>query len=134
MKNDYLCPKCKSYLKANNKIIFSAKKQNGKLGLILLSSELGDYNVITHSSYKLEKGEKLEILCPLCHKILSAPDINKNLAMVLMVDEGGNEFEIYFSEIVGEKCTYKIKGGKLKEVYGHDSEKYTNFFGETPGY
>jgi len=50
-----------------------------------------------------------------------------------MRDKNDNESTILFSKIVGEKCTYKVEGGKV-ESYGADSETYFNFFGETPRY
>ena len=62
-----------------------------------------------------------------------ATEIHENLAKVLMLDEKNNEYEILFSEIVGEKCTYKIKEEDI-ELFGDHASKYMNFFGEIPKY
>ena len=44
-----------------------------------------------------------------------------------MIDEQGKEFDIYFSNIAGEKCTYKISGATV-ESKGPDSTKYNKYF------
>ncbi len=126
MKNNYLCPKCKGHLQIGDNIIFSAKTEKNKRGLILLNPQLGNYTIINHPSFKLEQGEKLDILCSICHKTLSVPELNKNLVKVLMIDEENNEYELLFSRIVGEKCTFKIKDKKIEE-FGEHSSHYLDF-------
>ncbi|PLX10711.1 MAG: hypothetical protein C0594_04535 [Marinilabiliales bacterium] len=133
MKANYICPDCKGQLLVADKICFAARKPNKDAGLIFLSPEIGDYSVISHQDFRLEEGEKLEIFCPICHANLVADDVNKNLAAVQVVDNGGNESKILFSEIVGQRCTYKITESNI-EAYGDDLEEYTNFFGEVPKY
>lgn len=61
----------------------------------LLNAELGDYTVISHPALKFETGERVEFLCPVCHKNLTASGINDHLCMVLMVDENDKEYEVY---------------------------------------
>ena len=58
---------------------------------------------------------------------------NKNLSKIILIDEEQNESGILFSEIVGQRCTYKISETEV-EAYGEDMEEYTNFFGEAPKY
>lgn len=129
MKNSYLCPYCKGHLKIKDYIIFAAKtSENNKRGLIFISPQLGDYHHLSHSSFKLSEGDKIQFLCPLCHANLAALSINQNLAEVIMVDLDGKEHDIYFSEIVGEKCTYKIHNKDI-QTFGENSDKYVNYFG-----
>lgn len=128
MKNEYICPYCRGHLKVGGNIIFSVRTSKGGLGLLLLSPELGNYHCTNHQSLELVEGEKLETFCPICHTNLKAISVNQNLAEVIMIDEKGEEFEIYFSEIIGEQCTYKIKESEI-ESYGADSNDYTNYFG-----
>jgi hypothetical protein len=45
-----------------------------------------------------------------------------------MIDEDGKEYNIYFSGIAGEKCTYKISGDKLEEREGPDVKIYDKYF------
>ncbi len=130
-RKEYLCPKCEGYLKINMKIIFLIQKDNGGRGLILLNPELGDYKRISHESLKLKDGDHVSFFCPICHADLSAVDINKNLAGIKMIYEDGTEYKILFSEILGEKCTYKVYKREV-EAFGEDSSQYLNFFGTGP--
>ena len=132
MNNDYLCPSCRGQLKVNNNIVFSAKNKHGEGGLLILSPELGDYVVKKHPRFNYKEGEHVDFYCPICHADL-ASDISENLAEIIMIDDNKKEFEIFFSEIAGEKCTYKISGDAV-ESYGKDSTHYINFFGEEPKY
>ena len=128
MDNSYLCPFCRGQLKVADHIVFSAKSETGKRGILFLSPQLGDYHCVNNESFQLVEGEHLEILCPICHSNLTAIDVNRNLAEVIMVDKNNEESTIYFSEIVGEKCTYKIHEKDI-ESYGENSAQYMNYFG-----
>ena len=65
---------------------------------------------------------------------LTDQTISKNLAKIKMIDSKGCEYDIYFSEIFGEKCTYKISGDKKMEVFGEDAADCQNYWGEAPKY
>ena len=45
-----------------------------------------------------------------------------------MIDELGDEYEIYFSEIIGEQVTIKIHESDI-ESFGDDTDTYMNYFG-----
>ena len=34
----------------------------------------------------------------------------------MMIEDNGKEYNIYFSGIVGEKCTYKIRDNKVEKI------------------
>lgn len=131
--NDFICPACRGHLRPSNKIILSAKNHKGKVGLILLSPELGEYSVVHHKSFEMVEGEHIDIFCPVCHADLGSLHEDKNLAKVNMIDEENVEYDILFSEVVGRKCTYKIHGDMV-EAFGADANIHTNFWGETPRY
>lgn len=124
MKTNYLCPKCKGFLNVGEYVIFSTRNKNHDVGLILLHQELGNYKVVKHPDYKYEEGECLEFFCPICHKSLSTGDKEK-LVKILMVDEN-KTFNVLFSQIAGEKSTYKIIGDNV-EAFGKHKSKYYNF-------
>ncbi len=124
MKTNYLCPKCKGFLNVGENVIFSTRNKNHDVGLILLHSELGNYKVIKHPDYHYEEGERLEFFCPICHKSLSTGGKEK-LVKILMVDEN-KTFHVLFSQIAGEKSTYKITGDNV-EAFGKHKHKYLNF-------
>jgi len=102
--------------------------------MILFNPMLGQYDIHHHETFKPQEGEHLDILCPLCHANLTDQTISKHLARIKMVDGKGSEFDIYFSEIVGMKCTYKISGDKKVESFGADADEYRNYWGESPRY
>jgi len=133
MKKSYICPDCRGHLNVGEEILFVAKTNEGVKGIVVLSTKLGDYKRFKHPEFKYEKGDSLEFYCPLCHGSLVATDLNDNLAKVLLVDEKGEEYEVLFSGIAGENCTYKIKEDDM-EVFGESSAVYMNYFGEGPRY
>jgi len=109
-------------------IIFTAKnKKTKEAGIILLSPQVGDYSCIMHPSLVLTNGDRVEFYCPICHKSLTAHDVNENLVQIIMEDEKNEKHKIYFSGVTGEHCTYKISEENL-EKYGEHSEKYYKYF------
>ena len=133
MAHDFYCPYCRGILNVEDKIVFSVKMKNGVRGLVFLSPDLGNYQTITNPSFKVEEGELHHYLCPICHSNLAALEINQNLVKVLLRDENQRVYEILFSGIAGEHCTYKLREEEL-ETFGEDADKYQNFFGEGPRY
>ena len=97
-------------------------------GILLLNPELGNYDLIHHSSIKFEEGDILDFICPVCRADLTATDINRNLATVIMIDENNKEFDVYFSRICGEHSTFLIHEDDIVEKYGKDSSAYVNYF------
>ena len=104
------------------KIVISAKAQDGSEGLIALSSKLGDYNVQFPKTLRQKKGDLLTLFCPVCHENLSSGK-HVNLARVLAVDESRQEFDILFSQVIGEQSTLKMMGDHV-ELFGNDVYKY----------
>ena len=131
--NNFLCPKCRSQLVPNKKIVLMARLPEGKTGLLLLSPRLGEYSAPTHTTVQVKEGDKVDIFCPICHQDLGDYMDHQNLARIIMIDERGEEYDIVFSEIIGQRCTYKIHGEEV-EKYGEDADLYTNFWGEVPKY
>ncbi|MBK8946843.1 MAG: hypothetical protein IPM32_16455 [Ignavibacteriae bacterium] len=128
MKNDFLCPYCKGKLNVKSNIVLAVRTEAQKRGLIFLSPKLGNYQVTTHPSFNLKEGEHLEIFCPMCHANLKAIEFDENLAKMFMMDESQKVYEIVFSEIAGEHCTYKLVDSMI-ESYGEHQNNYVNHFG-----
>lgn len=130
MKTNFLCPHCRGHLRVSNSIIFLTKTSKGNSGLLLVSSELGDYSVKMHPEYNhFEEGEIINFICPICYENLDAEEYDKNLAKVIMQEEDGKESTIVFSKITGEKCTYQIYKDSVK-YYGGNAEGYKSVFGD----
>ena len=128
MFNDFLCPHCEGHMMIAGHIIFAAvRKKDNRTGVILLNPKIGDYTSVLHPSFKVDEGEEVDFLCPMCHKDLAAMDVNQKLVRIIMVDEYSDKHEIFFSGIAGEHCTYKITGAKIEST-GEASEKYLKYF------
>lgn len=121
----YLCPHCHGCISLDEKIIFSVRTPDFKVGLISLQTELGKYSVHKHNGFEFDEGDELDFYCPICHAEL-ASTVHANLAHVVMIDEKNNQFEIYFSKTAGKKSTYKVIGETM-EIYGDDSAEYIDF-------
>ncbi len=123
----YLCKACRGVLNVKTSIILSATKLNSSnKGLLYLNPELGNYTVDTHPTFKIEEGEEYLINCPICHAHLNSLKYD-HLVRIKMIDDKGEEFDIYFSDIVGEKCTFKISGSMVEKM-GPDAVKYDKYF------
>ena len=95
---------------------------------MLLNPELGNYNLIHHSSIEIQEGESLDFFCPICRADLSAVDLHRNLIRILMTDENNKEFDVYFSKICGEHSTFLIQNDNIVEKFGEESSSYVNYF------
>jgi len=127
MATQYLCKACRGVLNVKTSIVLSAAKINSsKKGLVYLNPELGNYTVTTHPTFQMKEGEEYVITCPICHSHLNSLKYD-HLVRIIMIDDQDREFDIYFSDIVGEKCTYKISGGYVEKI-GPDSVKYDKYF------
>lgn len=127
MATEYLCKACRGVLNVKTSIILSAMNAtNSKKGLVYLNPELGNYTVTTHPTFRMEEGEEYLIKCPICHAHLNSLKYD-HLVRIIMIDDNGQESDIYFSDIVGEKCTYKISGSKVEKI-GPDALKYNKYF------
>jgi hypothetical protein len=128
MAVEYLCKVCRGHLNVKTSIVLAATKtNNSKRGLVFLNPEIGNYTTTTHASFKIEEGEEYEYTCPICHSQLNSAKYN-HLVRIIMIDEDGKEFNIYFSGIAGEKCTYKIRGNKIEDKTGPDVKVYDKYF------
>ena len=127
MATEYLCKVCRGHLKVKTSIVLAATKSNSLTrGLVFLNPEIGNYTITTHPSFQIKEGDEYIYTCPICHSQLNSAKYN-HLVRIIMIDDDGKEFNIYFSGIAGEKCTYKIRGTKI-EKKGPDASLYDKYF------
>jgi hypothetical protein len=127
MAVDFLCKACRGILNVKTSIIISATKINStKRGLVYLNPELGNYTNTTHPSFGMEDGAEYIYNCPICHSQLNSAKY-PHLVRIILRDEKGKESDIYFSNIAGEKCTYKLSETGV-EKKGPDAGKYDKYF------
>lgn len=130
MKTNFLCPKCRGYLSVGDRVIFTIKKKGWNGGLLLLSSDLGEYSYLHHGSFKIDPGEQFEFHCPICNYDLSV-DGAENFAKVLMREDDNEDFFVIFSKKEGERCTYKLSEAKVEKSYGEHAAKNIDFLSAT---
>jgi hypothetical protein len=128
MAVEYICKICRGHLKVKTSIVLAASKlHSSKRGLIFLNPEIGNYTTTTHPSFEIKEGEEYIYNCPICHSQLNSTKY-KHLVRIIMIDENGKEYNIYFSNIAGEKCTYKIREDKVETKIGPDVKTYEKYF------
>jgi len=129
MAVEYLCKVCRGHLKVKTSIVLAAAKLSNRSqrGLIFLNPEIGNYTTTTHPSFQIKEGEEYIYSCPICSVQLNSMKY-LHLVRIIMIDDDGKEYNIYFSGIAGEKCTYKIWGNKIEEELGPDVNIYDKYF------
>jgi hypothetical protein len=135
MRRVYYCPSCNATLNPNVKVILTAVK-DGRGGMILLSPQPGNYEVIAAPELDLRPGDMIDLRCPVCAKRLLSR-INENLAEIGFRMTNGLDGRAHFSRRVGEHATFFITSEEIRS-YGENADVYSNlnFFGagdvETP--
>ncbi|HAM99372.1 MAG TPA: hypothetical protein DCQ26_12260 [Marinilabiliales bacterium] len=123
MKEKYICPKCRNSVNIGNRIILTGKTRTGLRGMIMIEGELGNYNSSFSDDFTIIEGNRVKFICPICHSSLSSWK-RKNLAHLIMVENEDTEAHIYFSQIYGEKCAYKVIGKELIGSFGEHKDLY----------
>ena len=118
---DFSCPHCNNSLTVNNQLVFSVEKKNKRKGLVILSSELGDYSAFKCNGFNVEKGESIFFYCPICMHSL----MYKNNPSLVHITRIENEFKkkLLFSSVFGEKITYEISENNIM-AYGEHAARY----------
>jgi hypothetical protein len=129
MAVEYLCKVCRGHLNVKTSIILTACNLSDRTqrGLVYLNPELGNYTHTTHPSFQIREGEEYIYTCPICGAQMNSMKY-LHMVRILMIDEEGKEFNIYFSDIGGEKCTYKIRDNKVEQKAGPDVKTYDKYF------
>ncbi len=129
MAVEYLCKVCRGHLKVKTSIVLAATKlmDRTQKGLVFLDPQIGNYTKTTHPSFQINEGEEYIYTCPICSAQLNSMKY-LHLVRIIMIDEDGKEFNIYFSGIAGEECTYKIRGEEIEEMDGPDVKIYNKYF------
>jgi hypothetical protein len=128
MKRVYFCPSCNATLNPSVKVILTAVK-DGKAGLILLSPQPGNYEVISAEELALRTGDRLDLRCPVCSRSLISR-VNENLAELGFRLTNGMDGRAHFSRNYGEHATFFITKEEVR-TYGENADVYSNlnFFG-----
>jgi len=128
MKRVYFCPFCNATLNPSVKVILTAI-MNGRGGLILLSPQPGNYEVLAAQELDLRPGDVIDLHCPVCSKSLVSR-VNEKLAEIGFRLTNGMDGRAHFSRRFGEHATFFITSEEVRS-YGEDADHYSglNFFG-----
>ncbi len=118
MAMSYHCPRCEALLNPNVRVVLIAR-YNDQQGIVLMSSQLGDYQVICDKGFcqEVAEGDTIEFLCPVCHKSLTS-DSHEHFAELKIVNTEKSEHEpclLRFSRVSEEHATFLYDGESVKE-------------------
>jgi hypothetical protein len=118
MSMSYYCPKCDALLNPNVRVVLIAR-YGDKQGIVLMSSKLGDYQVICDKGFchGVAKGDAVEFRCPVCQASLTS-DSHQNFSELKIVNNkkvGQNSCLLRFSRISEERATFLYDGEAVKE-------------------
>ncbi len=125
MKTTYLCPNCRESINVGEDIVLTAKNKHDQKGIVMLHTTLGNYSIKNSPAFSLSEGDNISFSCPLCHHYLGNKK-NDRLARIIMVDEDRKEYFIIFSQIYGEKCTFKLEEKEVKASFGEHLSRFTD--------
>jgi hypothetical protein len=117
MSLTYYCPKCDSILNPNVRVVLIAHYKDKK-GIVLMSSQLGNYQVICDKGFlqKVAKGDAVDFCCPVCCTSLTS-DAHPNFAELRIVNtekKGHKPCLVLFSRVSQEHATFLYDGESVK--------------------
>ncbi len=126
MSLSYHSPKCESLLNPNVRVVLIARF-GPKQGIVLMSSRLGDYQVICDMGFchEVSKGDIIEFKCPVCHGSLTSKS-HKTFAELKIVNsakEGHEPCLLRFSRVSEDHATFLYDGDSVKE-FGEQADAF----------
>lgn len=115
----YHCPRCDARLNPNVRVVLVARR-GAQTGLALMSSQLGDFQVICDRGFGAETaaGEVVEFLCPVCHGSLTSA-AHEHFAELKVTSTGTTNGIstglLRFSRKCDEHATFLFDGTTVRE-------------------
>ena len=114
----YHCPKCHALLNPNVRVVLIAH-HNGSRGIVLMSSQLGDYQVICDRGFchSIAPGQMVEFHCPVCAASLNSA-LYPNFAELVLLDASRPDQKpclLRFSRVSDEHATFLYDGDSVRE-------------------
>lgn len=114
----YHCPKCHVLLNPNVRVVLVAQHGEDR-GIVLMSSQLGDYQVIADKGFcsAIAPGEAVEFHCPVCTKSLTSPLYPGFAELVVRSLDHPDEKPclLRFSRVSDEHATFLYDGDTVRE-------------------
>jgi len=128
MPLSYHCPKCDCLLNPNVRVVLVARFGD-KQGIVLMSSQPGDYQVICDKGlcHDVSKGDIVHFSCPVCHGSMTS-EAHENFAELKVVNSekaGHDPCLLRFSRVSEEHATFLYDGDSVKE-FGESAGVFRN--------
>jgi len=128
MSLSYHCPLCDALLNPNIRVVLIARYAD-KQGIVLMSSQLGDYQVICDKGFchDVAKGDIIDFCCPVCHGSLTSSS-HENFAELRIINTENARQQpclLRFSRVSEEHATFLYDGDSMRE-FGEEAEKFRN--------
>ena len=120
----YRCTHCGVMLNPHETIMLVAERGDTRV-LAGFHPEPGNYEIYFPPEVDLEEGEKWTFSCPVCQADLVSEE-NDNLC-TLDYQEGEEHSKLLFSRIAGERATYLVAEGTVKEKHGEHAQSYFEY-------
>lgn len=126
MPHIYSCPHCHAVLNPNVRVVLVAEF-GGQRGLVLMSSKLGDYELICDKGFcsQVKPGDTVDFHCPVCNESLTSKTMDHftELEMVDPRKTHQHPATIRFSRICNERATFVYDGDSVNE-FGEAARLY----------
>ncbi len=122
----YHCPKCHALLNPNIRVVLIAH-YGGMRGIVLMSSQLGDYQVICDMGLlrAIGKGELVDFHCPVCGESLTSilyPNFSELIVISAERPDRGPCL-LRFSRVSDEHATFLYDGDTVRE-FGEEARRF----------
>ncbi|MBW1881720.1 MAG: hypothetical protein JRJ84_25455 [Deltaproteobacteria bacterium] len=122
MRFTYLCPRCHAHLNAREETIALLAERGEHRGLVMFSSEPGNYEFFSARGLDVVEGDVWTFRCPVCDHDLTESDKPKLARITLDTQKG--EHAVYFSRTAGEHATFVVDAEGVVEAHGEHRSIY----------
>jgi hypothetical protein len=116
-KYNFHCPTCHHLLNGASSIDLKTVRDNGDLGLISLSTSVGNYSFTHKPDVAFDPGELVSFCCTSCDANLNSEEFENYAKLVMRVEEN-IEFDVLFSRKAGVLKTYLITEDGIETYSG----------------
>jgi hypothetical protein len=116
------CPSCGTHLNPREDLVLAAVNR-GQKALLLLHPEPGNYRMAISHGFPLEKGDVVELFCPLCQADLKSPLDPTLVQLDSTSREGDEKGFVVFSRVFGDHATFVVTRGSVSS-YGENAKAY----------
>lgn len=120
----YSCPACKASLNPRDYIILVGNPSGSEQRVLIgFHPQPGNYELHLPPGAEPEQGQRWDFRCPVCHQDLTAAGDDK-LCALDMLDEQGEQRQVLFSRIAGDRATFVVADRRIEQQFGERAQEY----------